>query len=721
MASALIVIEKRSRNRAGDAQVLILLGLACLFAQGASVTRAADAAVEVAEPTRQQWAERRAQQAAAVALSPLDRTGKIDPPDPALALPAVPHVPGARPEDVDRRWFDVIIYGGTPCGVASAVRAARTGCRVLLVQHDSHLGGMMTNGLMQWDALYGGPRAAIFTELLRNIEQHYIATYGRNSPDHQRMRYTHEHYPIGWCEPHVAEREFHRLVAKEPGITLLFDRIPANVDRQGAIIRSVTFRRKDASGPIHVRGQTFIDASYEGDLVALAGVPYRVGREGRDEYHEPHAGKLFVNIDHGPAPQAALEGLLNIFPYQSRQGSIDPDGPGSADGAVQAYNFRFCVSRDPKNRLLPGAPPPGYNRDDYLRYDRKSIATNPGPNFKSHMNSPILPGENHAYPEADWETRNRISRRHLDFALGLMYFLQNDESIPARKREEFRQWGLAKDEFADNGNVPYEMYVREARRIVGREIFTEQQASLAEGLHRTPIQGESIAITDWYMDSHACTAESRPGFRYDGKLILTQQSRPAQISYRTLLPRGTDNLLVPLCLSASHVAWGAVRLEPVWMQTGEAAGWAAGLAKRKQKPVSQIDVSALQRVLIEQGQMVTFFNDLPAAPRDAVKNAAQFFGTKGFFASYDADLSAPLTEPIAQLWAQGFGNWQQQELDAASLARAIAKAEDEPGTGIRADQFLAMLPSSEQLEPADAQTILTRGEALAILWKLLPH
>lgn len=163
-------------------------------------------------------------------------------------------------------------------------------------------------------------------------------------------------------------------------------------------------------------------------------MPYRCGREARDEYNEPHAGKVFTNIAGGPAPRDAVQGKLNIRPYGSHQGSMDPTSSFTADRAVQAYNYRFCVTKDPATRILLAQPPPNYNRDEYVHYNRKSIATNAGPNHKSHMNSPILPGESHDYPEADWPTRQKIIRRHLEFALGLMYFLQNDESASAAPR-----------------------------------------------------------------------------------------------------------------------------------------------------------------------------------------------------------------------------------------------------------------------------------------------
>src|SRR5690606_15564878 len=197
---------------------------------------------------------------------------------------------------------------------------------------------------------------------------------------------------------------------------------------------------------------------------------------------------------------------------------------------------RFCVTRDTNNRV-PIPKPEGYRREEYVDYGRKYIAAAGGPNFKSHVNSPILPGENHAYPEADWATRDQITKRHLDFGLGLIWFLQHDESVSPERRKTFRIWGLPKDEFADNNHIPYEMYVREARRLVGRYVLTEHDGMLSRRFARTPVHSDSIAVTDWYMDSHSCTTDSRPGYEYDGKLILTEESRPAQIPYRCLLPR----------------------------------------------------------------------------------------------------------------------------------------------------------------------------------------
>lgn len=639
--------------------------------------------------------------AAAVAVSPLAaKTAPKREPKPDTEPIHLAH--DAKPDAVNGQHFDFIVVGGTASGVACAVRAAREGCTVLLVQHNRHLGGMLANGLMQWDALYGGPRAPLFTELLGKIEQHYIATFGKDSADHQRQRYTHEHYPMSWVEPHVMERECNRLVAAEKGITLLLSHYPAAVGRDGALVKSVTLREYGTTRDIKATASMFADATYEGDLFALAKVPYRVGREARDEFGEPHAGKIFCNVGGGPAPRDAIEGRLNIRAYGQSQASIDPTSPFTADGAVQAFNYRFCVSKDPANRVLPEKPAT-YNRDEYVTFNRKGIATNAGPNSKSHMNSPILPGENHAYPEASWPEREEIIARHRDFALGLMWFLQNDESVSAKQREGFREWGLAKDEFTDNGNIPYEMYVREARRIVGRYVFKEQDNSLAPGLSRTPIMPDSIAITDWYMDSHACTTESRPGFHYDGKLILTEESRPAQVPYRALLPQGVDNLLVPVCLSATHVAWGAIRLEPVWMQTGEAAGFAAALAHHMKTTPAALDTDLLVRTLCERRQMVSFFNDVKVDGPEPWVPAAEYFATRGFFADYNVRANEPLRRSTAQVWLAASGN--------ASVAESVAKAETElDDTPITRAEFTGSAQAPGASQP------ITRGEALAVLW-----
>lgn len=680
------------------------------------------------------------------------------PPNPQLAARVkaepVHLVKDAKAADVDGESFDLVVVGGTAGGIACAVRAAREGASVLIVNPTRHLGGMMINGLMQWDALYGGHRAPLFTELLGRIERHYRTVYGENSPDHLVARFSQDKYPLGWTEPHVAEREFNRLVAGEKRVTVLLAHYPTEVERDGARLRSVTLRElRSGAGvppvttgvppakapendnhrgrdprkadrtpvspkPVRVTAKIFVDATYEGDLFALAKVPYRVGREARSEFNEPHAGVVFCNITKGPAPRDAVEGRLNIHPYSSRQGSVDPASPFTADRAVQAYNYRFCVTKDPANRIMLTAPPPGYDRQEYVHFERKGIATNPGPNNKSHMNSPILPGENHDYPEADWPTRERIIERHKNFALGLIWFLQNDEMMKSRWKE-FRQWGLPKDEFADHDHIPYEMYVREARRIVGRHVYTEHDNSLAPGFARTPVHPDSVGITDWYMDSHSCTTNSRPGYKYDGKLILTEESRPGQIPYRSLLPQGVDNLLVPVCLSATHIAWGAVRLEPVWMQTGEAAGVAAAMALKQKLPPAKLNPDQLVRELCDRRFMVSFFNDVNVRGSETWIPMAQYFATRGFFHDYNARMGDALKLATARAWAGGLVKLRAGRLDANALARAVAEAERTDRDATEAE-FAALLPASPRLASLKSQAIITREEAIRLMWELLP-
>lgn len=622
--------------------------------------------------------------------------------------------------EVKGRTYDVIVIGGTPGGIACAVRAAREGLLVLLVQHNRHLGGMITNGLMQWDALYGGHRSPIFNEYAKLVEDYYRETYGEKSPQYSQARYTQAHYPMGRMEPGVGEHWFNQLVSAEKNITTLLAHYPAAIGRQGASLEALTLREYGTSRDITVTASTYVDATYEGDLAALAKVPCRVGRESRAEYGEPHAGKIFTNISSDSGPQEAKDGRLNLHLYGHVQGGIDPASPFTADGAIQAYNYRFCLSDEPGDVLLPEKPP-GYNRDEYVNYNRKGM--NGGRlNGKSTFNSPILPGENHAYPAAVWPEREKIIERHKNFALGLMWFLQNDPSVPPARREGYRRVGLPLDEYPDNGHIPYELYVREARRIVGRHVLTEQDNRVAEGLSRPPVHGDSIAFTDWSMDSHDCTTDRRPGYDYDGKLILTEESRPAHIPYRCLLPQGVDNLLVPVCLSATHVAWGAVRLEPVWMQVGEAAGFAAALAKSQRTTPGKLDGDLLVRTLVRRNHRVSFFNDLPQAPAAKEKGggltaAAQYFATKGFFPDYNVKEDQPLKVATARAWLAALQELPKASWDGTRLAAEIAVAE--AATADRAvtiQDWTLMLGSRETPGGRESLERVTRGMALRALF-----
>lgn len=510
---------------------------------------------------------------------------------------------------------DILVYGGTPAGIAGAVRAAREGLSVVLVNHTHTLGGMMANGLLQWDAQSDRRRCPFFRELLQMIEAHYRDASGEGSIDHLNAQYRKNCYPVGQVEPHVVERLFRRLVAAEPKILLLEGWYVAAVRRRYNRVESVLLREMAGDRSRSIDAKVFIDAGYEGDLAALAGVPFRVGRESHDETREPHAGRLYTNVRSGHGPDPAIAARLGLTSFHMVMGGVDPASPRTGDFCVQAYNLRPVVTTDAARGVPLITPPARYSREEYLRYSRKGIALHTGDrclNRKSTYNNAILPGENWLYPNGDWSLRQRLYERHRDFALGLMWFLQNDPSVPADQQEQHRQWRLCADEWPENNHVPYEMYVRETRRIVARHVLSEHDLSPQPQTDMPRTFSDSVAFTDWFMDSHSCDRDYTYGdpisdaFPYDGKMILGEEFRPGQIPYRSLLPIGVDNLLVPVCLGATHVAWGAVRLEPCWIHLGEVAGFAAAIALREGTLPGRMDGEGFAHTLEQRGVETTF-------------------------------------------------------------------------------------------------------------------
>ena len=579
------------------------------------------------------------------------------------------------------KHFDLIVTGATPGGIACAISAAREGLKVLLTHYHDHIGGILSSGLSTLDTQFTGRRCNILSEFCKGVLDHYGSKYGEDSDEYRsclrrapsqtwvdqettavveedrpledtsRGYYGRLHY-----EPHVGEAVISGLVERERLITIERGCYPFSVKRAVRKVESVILRYFDSRPDLQVSGPIFVDATYEGDVAAAAGVPYHVGRESRDEYGEIHAGKLFAalqfaSIGKGGFPREAVEGKLNLIPYDGCIGELFAGSTGEGDTKVQAYNLRICLSCDPYNRVLPEKPPL-YDREIFLKMrSRWGLGTRLA-NGKMKWNAANLPGGADQYPDGDWATRKAILQRHRDHALGFLYFLQHDEAVPRTLREEAQKWGLAKDEFADNENIPYELYVREARRTIGRYVFTEHDATLASGLDRAPIHYDSIAIAEHPMDSHSVSFEAQPGSRHDGKILLSEFTCPSQIPFRTLLPKEIDNLMVTVCLSSSHVGWGTLRLEPVLMHVGESAGLAAALAMESDCQVSGIDIPRLQRKLVENGVMVSFFNDFDMATTEPWVSAVQYFGTKGFFTTYDAEAEKPLTLDQARQWAE---------------------------------------------------------------------
>jgi hypothetical protein len=297
-----------------------------------------------------------------------------------------------------------------------------------------------------------------------------------------------------------------------------------------------------------------------------------------------------------------------------------------------------------------------------------------------------------------------------------LWYMQNEPEVDDKIRQAFAGYGLAADEFIDNNHIPYEIYVREARRLVGRAVFTEHDNLVPEGLARTPVHADSIAITDWPVDSVACLPRSVGKSHMDGVFFLSEICRPAQVPFRCLLPKETDNLLVPVALSASHVGWGSIRLEPVWMQTGEAAGFAAALAVKGGTAPAEIDPDLLIRTLVKNRFAVSFFNDADSATA-AQWPALQYLGTQGFFASYDADPAGLLTRPVAEVWADAFTRIRHAGYNPAATAAAVHAAESRKDAG--AVSFAEFLTLLKHAHTSANDTGLTRGEACRLMFKLI--
>jgi flavin-dependent dehydrogenase len=635
-------------------------------------------------------------------LKAIAATGPVKIPPPMLLKT------NAKPEQVDGKSYDLVVIGGTPGGIACAVRAAREGLRVLFVNHTQHLGGFITSGAGGWEAPYDGLRSPIYGEMLTNAAAYYRDKYGEGSPQHllsMPSQTSRAHIDRPKVEPRIAEMLFNEMVAKEKTLTVLLGHIVTNADRDGALLKSVTLKPMHGEGQVDVSGKVFADAMYEGDLMAAAGVKTQIGRESRAQYGEKHAGVIYTKEHHKQPgqrgfPRAADEGALNIR-YNSHATGEIVEGPrsGEADGSVMAYNYRLILTRDPANRIMVEKPA---NYDPALAKGPAGLSIVPNlPNQKIAWNGGRLIGPQNEYPGSDWATRERVSRHYLDIMLMRLWWVQNDPEASAGDRKAFAGYGLAADEFPDNQHLPYEIYVREARRLVGRYVFKEQDNVIAEGIARTPIHSDSIAITDWPVDSVACLPRKAPGGNTDGIIFLAEESRPAQVPYRSILANEIENLLVPVAISASHVGWGSIRLEPVWMQLGESAGFAAALAVKGRTTPARLDRDLLIRKLANSRVMISFFNDVDVTSDDPRVPAAQYFGTKGFFASYDAKLDAPLTAAMKAAWQDGFEKLRKGTLDPMQLAEAVhgAEARESTATGqMRGDFLLAEFNRIKRLD-----------------------
>jgi hypothetical protein len=577
--------------------------------------------------------------------------------------------------------FDVVVYGGTPGGVAAAIAAARLGHTVALVEYHAHLGGMSASGLGKSDIETREAIGGLFREFVGRVRQHYVDRYG---PNHPNVKLCRDGY---YYEPSVAERIFDAMVAAETRIRVFKRHRIEEVARSGRAVTAMRAVHRDTGASVEFRGRVFIDGTYEGDLAAFAGAEYRTGRESRAQTNELHAGVVYQD-------------------YETRQ--FLPGTTGEGDQRIQAYTYRLCLATDPANSVVLTSPPPDYDRKRYTGYidDWKAGRFAPPrvikeglgyfaptfntvvralsiaelPNRKTDVNMNPRPlgfpftEENYRYPEAGWDERERISTRLRNITLGLLYFLQNDPEIPAGQRKLASQYNLARDEFADNRNFPWQLYVREARRIMGEYVLSEHDLISGPELGRPRIHAASIAAGEFPIDSFP-VRKREPGHdvALEGYILMLDKfTRPYQIPYGVIVPKAVDALLTPVPASATHVAFSTIRLEPTWMALGQAAGAAAHLAISAGIEPRRIDVARLQRLLAAQGQVLTYFKDIDR--QDPAYPALQYYGTKGFFRDYMARANEPIDAAIAREWARLAG--------ASDLA---------PGPGLTRGQFCRLL------------------------------
>ena len=512
---------------------------------------------------------------------------------------------GQAPRPIAASNYDVVVYGATPSGIMAALAARDLGMTVALVDPGQHVGGMVAGGLSYSDVdrqqhLIGGSTLSFFKAI--------GAYYGD---------------PIGWrFEPHVAEQTFNKLL-QDGGVTVLHGEQIDTAAKNGRTLRSF-----HTTAGHSFAAKMFIDSSYEGDLMKLAGVSYTVGREGAAKYGEYLAGRQdILPGQHNFRTNVYAEGLLSnphgysVAPHVTPQQQVVPTGV--ADGRFQSYCYRITVTDDFANRLdIP--MPPGYNPQQYellKRYLASSpdlsikgvLGINRIPNGKGDTNSngPVsldYLGGNLDYPDASPQEREAIAQAHLYWAQGLFYFLQHDTSVPAALQAEVRKWGLPKDEFVDTGHLPFQLYVREGRRMLGSYVLT--QADLQS--NRT--KPDSIGVAGYNIDIREVQWLTHRVYDFPAvrdqvftEGYVSQPVEPWEIPLRALLPRAgqVGNLLVTSCISASTIAYASYRVEPTYMVAGESAGVAAALAIETGRSLHTLDVPKLQTILRERHQILS--------------------------------------------------------------------------------------------------------------------
>jgi hypothetical protein len=507
--------------------------------------------------------------------------------------------------------YDLVVYGGTAGGAITAVSGARMGLKTLLLEPRQHIGGMVSGGLSRTDV---GKREV--------IGGYSLEFYWRAGMAYDMAQYLQD---IAWLvEPKVAESIFRKMLANA-GVTVLFNhrlREKDGVRKSGGRIQFIVMENGE-----QYAARMFADCTYEGDLMAQAGVTYTWGRESSAEYGESLAGVR------GETPFHQF--LVDLSP-KGADGKLLPEisaapaaAPGSADRMVQAYNFRMILSHDPANQVAYPKPA-HYDPARFELFARlldamqkkqgrpsrlgEVLSVIPVPNRKADINnngafSTDYIGKSWDYPNGSYARREEIWRDHEEYTKQLFWFLAHDPRVPPSLQQEANEWGLAKDEFLDSDHWPNQLYIREARRMVGEYVMSQKdiQTELAKP--------DPIGMGSYNSDSHNLQrVVNKDGFvRNEGDMQVAVE--PYQIPYRVLLPKKNEvaNLLVPVCFSATHVAYSTLRMEPQYMILGQAAGVAAAMAIRGGLAVQDIDTAALTRTLVEHGAILQYKPDAQSA------------------------------------------------------------------------------------------------------------
>lgn len=561
--------------------------------------------------------------------------------------------------------YDLVIVGGNPGGIMAAIEAARMGKSSVILERTSHIGGLPANGLGATDIATRGATTGLFSEFTEAVKEYYMAHYGVDSPQVKDCSGGF-HF-----EPSVAAAVFDKMISAEGSLIEVrtmrqFNFSTGDIDMDGGRIESIRVVNRVTGGEEHYEGKIFIDATYEGDLGAAARVPFRIGREAAWEYGEPGAGRTYEYWKSMPTEWTT----------------------GEPDNAVQAYNYRLCLTCDPERRA-PFGKPARYNREEYVSlvedvwtgrntwrafadvtpemmeqnrrhlidggersitpWDswgiEKIVSINTLPNGKYDANnqhaaliSTDLPEENWPWPTSSWQWRDRFAQRLRDYTLGLLWFAANDQSLPEQFRKEVSRWGLSSDEYTDNGGVPRQVYVREGRRFEGMYFFTAKDALPAGDGQRPPVHAESITASHYALDSHAARKREDGRPHLDG--FISYPTAVYTVPYGVIVPREVSNLLLPVPVSGSHIGFSTLRMEPCWMALGQAAGAAAAIAIDDGVSVRDISVEKLQNRLLQEKATLIYYDDI--TPEDPDFAAVQRLGLKGVLPGWSAGLDLPV-------------------------------------------------------------------------------